>query len=201
MSKIFPISESNMVQVKFTFSSLDLIPLSVKKVARDSDQRKDVAHQREALRNGLDPSLTVTSRHREGRVDTGEQVVVLRNQLVGVGDLLDQLLSLNRLKLVDVYYYKRGGIDKDPTYTLVFTFSTDEDREPKYEAIEADTQEALNAARKLTAAGAYVWANPNATWTVNMTGWSRKPPKRRLVLKDDRIDSEVIGEANKNQAA
>lgn len=186
----------DILLVKFNFGekNFDYIPAGIEWVDRPPDYQVDVIHQQDALRAGADKSVIEVGRVREGRVDTGEQVLSVNRPVQAA--MLRRGLINNGFRLSHLHAFKRANTnnprkDNDPRKELPTTFAMNAVYTRGITGIEttAPITEALRQMAKLAWSNSYLWDNgPGKPATINFAGCLQfQPPKKALVVREGRV--------------
>lgn len=175
------------VLMKFTFGNFSLVPPGIPHVDRKNDAQMDLGHRLQALSGG-DTEGARVGRERDGRVDTGEQLIKVQRTPVHAAALRRGLANKG-YHLSDLHWFKKEPRDdakgqKEPSYVVVARFSNT-DAPLK---MDSATQDALRALARETWDNVYGWDNPNGIATINFV--FRKPgmkPRMALVVRDDAL--------------
>lgn len=186
--------EVEILLAKFSFKDPNLIPAGITRVDREPDYRMDVAHQLAAYRTSR-PELGKTGRVREGRVDTGTQVVTTRRPIHAA--ILRRGLTNVGFSLTHLHWFSKESNPKDtrqasdPIYVVVASFARgSRDAAPTTKEVEA-----LRALARVTWGSCYVWDNPQlnpedaVVSTINFTGGPLKDQdaKQAIAVRDGKI--------------
>jgi len=178
----FRVGNTEKITVKFRISDPALVPESCKRQRREAQATLEADYAVEALKNGLTEAATV-GRHRTGRVDTGEPMVLGADgkqaplHAVSVGDLLTDLAALGWV-LTDPSYYVRNG--ETQAFFVQLDYEKNKAPFPLTDGDEASIAKII---------GDRIWTlfsfnNPDGSVTVNLNGRQEGRPKWLLSAKD-----------------
>jgi len=163
-------SPVDTIIAKFTVNKRAMVPAGIAERQRGTDEQSDVRQQLNTIRAGQ-ADLAEVGRVREGRVDSGEQRIIVEGNPTNV-DFLRRNLTSSGFRLTQVQYYERVTDPGKPwsktKYVIecIFTRVTAE-LEPY------DTTKIDDALRQLATTSfnfCYVWVNPDLTCTINLSG-------------------------------
>jgi len=188
------------ILVKFFFTNSGAVPDEIpeKRDRRFTNPVMDQLHTDIAKALGLDEELGKVGRVREGRVDTGKNIIN-NLSMVQVADLLRQFASADYCGPLADYYYLTNvhwfeqparAPGKKPKFIVVLGYNQlgPEKVTPAMLELAKVTENARMELSAITWQFCHVWQNLNGVTTVNMVG--RQPganPKHAIVVRDGEL--------------